>query len=146
MSDDFDFDAVMDQVIHLERNIYDEARERGRVHGEELVKQEGLSFGIGYGRKAGMEIGGVLSLAIVLKSRCNTETSLDEKTREKILSTVAQIENMVRGIQWDSIASHDFEELVENLRNKRKLLEIRAKSLMGGKTTTSAVKRDDYSF
>ncbi|EFC41840.1 hypothetical protein NAEGRDRAFT_80600 [Naegleria gruberi] len=136
-----DFDDLMDQVIHLERNLYENAKELGKNHGEQAARDEGFEFGVGYGRKAGLEIGEVIGLCIYIKSHI---TDVDEKTKERIIHTIQQIEKIITlDINWSNPSKNDLEEIVENLRNKKKLLEIRSKQVIGKVIVT---QKQDYSF
>ena len=140
----FDIDDVFDRVIHLEKHIYENGRELGKVHGEKLGKEEGFNFGVDFGRKIGKEIGSVLGLCTFLKGFLKEEGKVDSTTREKISSTILQIENVIKEINWENLAQTELEQVVENLRNKRKLLEIRAKQIIGKVVTIQ--KKEDYSF
>ncbi|KAF0981083.1 hypothetical protein FDP41_012871 [Naegleria fowleri] len=142
-----DIDDVFDKIIHLEQNFYENGKELGMQHAALVGKEEGFNFGVAYGRKVGKEIGEVIGLCIFLKNylKNDHEERVISATKEKIISTILQIENMVKDFPWDNPATNslNLEEFVETLRNKKKLLEIRSKQILG---KVNNVQKQDYSF
>ncbi|KAG2382303.1 hypothetical protein C9374_005505 [Naegleria lovaniensis] len=143
-----DIDDAFDKIIHMEQNFYENGKELGMQHAALVGKEEGFNFGVAYGRKVGKEIGELIGLCIFLKNylKNDHEERVLSATREKIISTILQIESLVKDFPWDNPAngSVNLEEFVENLRNKKKLLEIRSKQILG--KVTSVQKQQDYSF
>ncbi|KAL9645761.1 hypothetical protein ABK040_003493 [Willaertia magna] len=140
----------LDDIINLEKNIYEESLEKGQLLGDRLGKEEGYQFGISYGRKIGEEIGETLGFCFYLKKYLNSSTnnnSIEQAIKEKLLITIQQIEDIINNnISWEEPGKTNLEEILENLRNKKKLLEIRLKKIVTNKNVTNAYQTDNYTF
>lgn len=127
-------DDILQYGSRIEEAVTLDGVREGNEKGEKEGFEEGYEFGLDQGNKLGEEIGEIIGFVYTfehLTTKSDQEQSHGNFTR--VMKTIEQIKQLLEKFPWDNLTSveGDLMSLMEHLRSKYKLLQIR----MGLKNT-----------
>ena len=129
-------DDILEQAIAVEQSVYNSGLTQGIEKGAQDGHQEGFVYGLDQGRKLGEEIGEMIGFTKTLQALISQEQSHPQNLLRVSNNTLRQLNDLLQQFPWENPANeeNDLLNLVDQLRNKYKLLQIR----IGLKSTNSS--------
>lgn len=131
---------LFDNVLDLEKHCFKQGVQLGQQKAVQEAHQQGFAFGHDQGKKLAQELGTMAGFVTALQAHLkNTKQFANQ---DRILQTAEQVQQLLSKVPWHDMTGVDSNlmELLEQVRNKYKLLHIR----MGMKE--KAQPQQQYSF
>lgn len=128
-----------DDILSIERKIYDEAKKKGEEEIKEKTYLEGYNFGMAHGKKIALEIGkisGTVEYYIQITQDCT-----DKSYTENFYKTLKTLKKLISEFEFD--ATNDLmNQKYDSIQNKYKLLQLR----LGIQSNTQNKEQDTLNF
>lgn len=117
-----DWIMEFDEILSIERNIYEEGKKKGEEEVKEKTYVEGYNFGIEHGKKYALEIGkisGIIEFYFQMTKDC-TEKSYSEN----FYKTLKSLKKLISEFEFDA-TKDEMNQKYDSIQNKYKLLQLR---------------------
>lgn len=120
---------IFASVIALQDEAYHKALAEGREKGHKDGFEEGYGYGLNHGRLLGSEIGEIIGFTNTIEqflASTNENVALPYN-KDRVQKTIAQINDLITKFPFENPSSEEGNllELMDQIRNKYKLLQIR---------------------
>ncbi|KAL0482999.1 hypothetical protein AKO1_014889 [Acrasis kona] len=131
----------LDDALSMEQEFYEQGKRDGADMGEKEGHKEGYEFGVAKGRQFGCELGNILGFAeFMLHLHSLNDDSI--QWNDRLVKNLEQLKEAVETFPYTQPQDDIYNEKLENIRSKYKLLEVRL-GMISKKNETSVKSSGD---